>query len=171
LDLQQDLLVASLACDMTRVASLQYRLGENDSDRYTWLGINHEGHHGLTHAGDSNVVERANLTKIYTWYADRFARFLDRLAAVKEGNGTLLDKTLVVWGSELGKGNNHSFDRVPFVTAGGCGGGVRTGRFLEYPAGTPHNRLLVSMCHAMGRADIETFGATDTGRGPLPGFG
>ncbi len=169
-ELQQDLLVASLACDVTRVASLQYRIGENDSDRYTWLDIAHEGHHLITHSGDSNAVERANLTKIYTWYADRFARLLDGLASVKEGNGTLLDNTLVVWGSEIAKGNSHSFEGVPFVTAGGCGGVVRTGRFLEYPAKTPHNRFLVSLAHAMGVPGISTFGSTDTGSGPLERF-
>ena len=90
---------------------------------------------------------------------------------MREGNGTLLDNALVVWGSELGKGNSHSFDRAPFVTAGGCGGAVRTGRFLDLPAKTPHNRLLVSMCHAMGLNDVASFGATDDGQGGLAGLG
>ncbi len=170
LELQQDLLTASLACDVTRIASLQYRVGENDGDRYTWLGIEHDGHHGMSHSGDSNAVEIGNLTKIYTWYADRFARLLDRLASVKEGNGTMLDNTLVVWGSEIAKGNTHSFQRVPFITAGGCGGAVKTGRFLEYGDLVPHNRLLVAMAHAMGVPSIETFGSTDDGRGPLERF-
>jgi hypothetical protein len=170
LDLQIDLLTAALACDVTRVASLQYRVGENDNDRYTWLGIEHEGHHMLTHSGDSNEKERENLTRIYTWYAERFAHLLDRLASVREGNGTLLDNTLVVWGSELGKGNSHAFDRVPFVTAGACGGAVRTGRFLDLPERTPHNRLLVSMAHALGVTDLARFGSTDPGAGPLPGL-
>ncbi len=167
LDLQQDLLVASLACDITRVASLQYRVGENDSQRYPWLGIDQEDHHLLSHAGDSAADQRGKLIKIYTWYADRFARLLDGLAAVREGDETLLDNTLVVWGSEIAKGNTHGFIGMPFVTAGSCGGRVRTGRFLEYAPSTPHNRLLVSICHAMGLPDIERFGSTDDGRGPL----
>jgi hypothetical protein len=172
-DLQMDIVAAALACDLTRIASLQFRVGENDNDRYSWLGIDHEGHHLLTHSGDTNAVEKENLSKIYTWYTERFAYLLDKLDAVKEGNGTMLDNTLVVWGSELGKGNSHAFKRTPFVVAGSGGGVLRTGRFLDYEAGganAAHNRLLVSLFHAMGLPDVTTFGNTDTGTGPLPRF-
>jgi hypothetical protein len=166
-DRQSDVLAAALACDQTRIASLQYRVGENDNDRYTWINITHEGHHLLTHSGDSNLVEKGNLSTIYTWYAERFAYLLDRLDAVKEGNGTMLDNCMVVWGSELGKGNSHSFNNTPFVVAGGAGGAIRGGRFLDHATRMAHNRLLVSMAHAMGVTSMESFGATDTGKGPL----
>jgi len=98
---------------------------------------------------------RAHLTKIYTWYSERVAHFLDKFASYPEGNGTLLDNTLVVWGGEIGKGNNHSFDKVPFVLAGAAGGALQTGRYLQAP-GAVHNRLLVSICQLMGlsRADL-----------------
>jgi len=169
LELQTDLLVSALACDRTRVASIQLRFGDNDNDPYTWLGIQ-RGHHDISHDGDSNVTSRAELTSIYTWYADRFAELLDKLAAVEEGaGGTLLDNTLVVWGSEIGKGNSHAFERVPFVLAGAAGGSLPTGRYLQY-ADVPHNRLLVSICHALGLADIDQFGTTDEGSGGLPGL-
>lgn len=166
-DRQSEVIAAALACDQTRIASLQYRLGENDTDTYTWLGITHEGHHLISHAGDSDTFEKGNLIKIYTWYAERFAHLLDQLDAIPEGNGTLLDHSMVVWGSELGKGNSHGFYSVPFVVAGGAGGRLRTGRFLDLK-GVLHNRLLVSMFHAMGLPDVQTFGSTDNGRGPLP---
>lgn len=166
-DRQMDILAAALACDLTRVASLQYRVGENDNDRYTWLEIAHEGHHLITHATDDNVAEVANMTKIYAWYADRFAYLLDRLDSVREGNGTLLDNSLVVWGSELGKGNSHAFVNTPFVLAGGGAGAVKTGRFLDHTR-VEHNRLLVALCNGMGLPDVTSFGATDTGKGPLP---
>jgi hypothetical protein len=173
-DLQNDIVSAVLACDLTRIASLQFRVGENDNDRYAWLGVTHEGHHLISHSGDTNLVEKENLSKIYTWYTERFAYLLDKLDAVREGDGTLLDNTLVVWGSEVGKGNSHSFKRVPFVVAGGGGGALRPGRFLDYEAngarGVAHNRLLVSLCHAFGLADVTTFGNTDTGSGPLARF-
>ena len=110
----------------------------------------------MSHDGDGNAASRADLTKIYTWYAERIARLLDQLAAVEEGEGTLLDNTLVVWGSELGKGNSHAFERVPFVLAGGAGGALPTGRYLQF-AGVPHNRLLVSICRAMGLSDLDQF--------------
>lgn len=163
-----DLIAASLACDLTRVASLQYTVGDNDYGTYSWLGITREGHHPLTHAGDSDVQAKEDLTKIYTWYAERFAYLLDKLDAVKEGSGTLLDNTLVIWGSELGKGNSHSFDNTPFVVAGGAGGRVRTGRFLQFNK-VPHNRLLVGALNAFD-VQTDTFGKTDTGKGPLTGL-
>jgi hypothetical protein len=81
----------------------------------------------------------------------------------------MLDNSLVVWGSELGKGNSHSFDKVPFVTAGGAGGKLTTGRYLQYQ-GVEHNRLLVSMAQLMGLPEVEKFGATDTKTGNLAGF-
>ena len=162
-------MVSALACDLTRVASLQYKIGDNDNAFYRWLGIDFEGHHLITHAGDSDEKARTALGAIYRWYADRFAYLLDKLAAVPEGNGTMLDHTLVVWGSELGKGNSHSFAPTPFVIAGGAGGAVKAGRFFSLDR-VPHNRLLVSVCNAMGLVNVQKFGATDPGTGPLPGL-
>ena len=166
---QLDLIANTLACDLTRVMSLEYRFGDNDDDAYSWLGLG-TGHHTMSHFGDSDAAAQANLTKIYTWYADRVAYLLTRLAAVKEADGsTLLDNTLVVWGSEVGKGNNHSFEKVPFVLAGGRNLGLKTGRYVQVP-GVQHNRLLTSICQMMGMPEIQTFGTTDTGTGPLPGL-
>ena len=124
----------------------------------------------MTHAPDSDTATWAQVQAIYTWYATKFGELLDRLAAIPEGGGSMLDNTLVVWGSELGKGNTHSFAQIPFVLAGGAGGALRPGRFLQVPAGTTHNRLLVSICQAMGATAINTVGNTDTGTGPLPGL-
>ncbi len=169
LDRQIDVLAASLACGLTNVGSIQCKVGDNDGAVYSWAGSN-GAHHGLSHEPDSNQDARANLIKIYTWYAERFAYLLDRLAAVPEGDGTVLDNTLVVWGSEIGVGNSHTFKGVPFVLAGGAGGAIETGRYLTY-GGVPHNRLLVSLCHAFGLSEVTTFGSTDTGSGPLQGFG
>lgn len=167
LDRQLELMALALACDGTRFTSLQFTVGDNDNSMYKWLDINDQGHHTLTHASDTDMNARAELTKIYTWYADRFAYLLDRLDAVPEGNGTMLDNSLVVWGSELGKGNTHSFQNTPFVLAGGAGGALKTGRFLDVPKGTTHNRLLVSICNLFGVA-VDKFGNTDPAAGPLP---
>lgn len=165
-----DVMAASLACDLTRVMSMQYRVGENDGGyTYDWLGITDQEHHLLTHSSDTDDHANDELTKIYAWYADRFAYFLDQLAAIPEGDGTLLDNCLVVWGSELGKGNSHSFEQVPFVLAGGAAGQLTGGRYLTFD-GVPHNRLLVSICNMMGLSDVKTFGSTDQGQGPLSGL-
>ena len=164
-----DLMTAALACDLTRFASYQHVIGDNDGTTYTWLGQT-TAHHTMTHAPDSDTATWDQVTAIYTWYATKLGELLDRLAAIPEGGGTMLDNTLVVWGSELGKGNSHSFANVPFVLAGGAGGAVRGGRFLQVAAGTTHNRLLVAICQAMGATAIDTVGNTDTGKGPLPGL-
>jgi hypothetical protein len=169
IDAQLDLIAASLACDLTRVASLQYAFGDNDNAPYPWLGIP-DGHHSLTHAADSDTAAWEKIIRIRVWYAEKFARLLDRLDAVREGDGTLLDNTLVVWGSELGKGNSHSFRSTPFVLAGGAAGVIPTGRYLEFGEKVEHNRLLVAICHALGQAQIETFGNLDAGKGPLAGL-
>jgi hypothetical protein len=164
------LMAASLSCGLSQFASMQYRVGENDGGYlYDWLGISSLEHHLMTHEPDSNLAARADLTKIYTWYTEMFATFLDKLDAIPEGNGTMLDNSLVVWGSELGKGNSHSFDKVPFVTAGGAGGKLKTGRYLQFD-GVEHNRLLVSMAQLMGVAEMEKFGDTDEKTGNLTGF-
>lgn len=169
-DRMMDVMAASLACDLTRVMSLQYRVGENDGGyTYDWLGITDQEHHLLTHSSDTDDHANDELTKIYAWYAERFAYFLDQLAAIPEGDGTLLDNCLVVWGSEIGKGNNHSFEQIPFVLAGGAAGQLATGRYLTFD-GVAHNRLLVSICNLMGLDDVKTFGGTDHDQGPLSGL-
>jgi hypothetical protein len=168
-DAQIELITAAFACDLTRVASFQYAYGETDNFPYPFLGIN-EGHHTISHAPDSDAAAWEKIAKIRVWYAEKFSRLLERLDSIPEGNGTLLDNCLVVWGTEVGVGNTHSFRSTPFVVAGGAGGAVPTGRYLEFGEKLDHNRLLVSLCHAMGLQDVNTFGNIDGGTGPLPGL-
>ncbi|MEM9458204.1 MAG: DUF1552 domain-containing protein [Myxococcota bacterium] len=163
-----DQMVAALACDLTRFASLQWSQSVSQT-RFEWLGID-EGHHSISHYGNSNESMVTNITAINRWYAGQLAYLLERLAAVPEGDGTMLDNTLVVWGNELARGNNHSHDPMPFVLAGGASGQIETGRVLRFDDGSSHNRLLVSLCHLMGANDVETYGATDNGSGGLDGL-
>jgi hypothetical protein len=166
---QLDLLVMALACDVTRVASLQWSRSVAET-RFTWLGIN-DGHHTLSHLGDDDAVAVNKLLAINNWYAGQMAGLIARLAAVPDGNGTtLLDNTLVLWCNELAKGNTHSRRGAPYVLAGRAGGGLRTGRFLDYTGQElPHNDLLVSLLNVMGLPDT-TFGKPDWSTGALPGF-
>ncbi|MCC6645093.1 MAG: DUF1552 domain-containing protein [Polyangiaceae bacterium] len=159
---QLDLLVAALACGMTRVASLQWShtVGPQVFD---WLGLT-EGHHALSHIDDSNPSGVEQFVKAERWYASQFAGLIDRLRAAPDpAGGTLLDSTLVVWAKELGDGRLHECKSVPFVMAGG--GVWRTGRLLQLN-GTPHQRLLVSICQAMGLTN-QTFGDASKGQGPV----
>jgi hypothetical protein len=163
-----ELLVAALKCDLTRIASIQFRPGENDGYPYRWLGVTDE-HHLSSH--DTSAAKQDEITKIYQYYAKAFAYLLQLLDAEKEGDGTMLDHTMVIWGSEVGIGWSHSFTEVPFVVAGGGGFGVTTGKALRLPKGTYHNRLLVSAMRYLGANDVEKFGSTDQERGSLPGLG
>lgn len=164
------LMAATLSCGLSNFASMQYRVGENDGGYlYDWLGISDLEHHLMTHEADTNLTAKAELTKIYTWYAEMFGKFLGKLEATPEGDGSMLDNSLVVWGSELGKGNSHSFEKMPFVVAGGAAGKLETGRFLQFN-GVEHNRLLVSLAQLMGVEAMDKFGSTDTKSGNLTGF-
>lgn len=169
-DRQSELLAAALACDFTRVASLQFRLGENDSGAqgiYGWLGQVAD-HHPMSHEYDADSLTK--LVQIRTWYAQRFSYLLQQLDRYPEADGTMLDHTLVVWGTEVGRPQDHSIANVPFVVAGGTKRGVRGGQYLRVAPATKNNRLLVSICHYMGFTDLQKFGLLDAGSGPLPGL-
>jgi hypothetical protein len=152
--LQMDMLVTALACDLTRVGSLQWTNSVGNLS-FPWLGIS-DRQHDLSHEGDSNADVKEKLIKMNTWYATQFAYLLERLAAVPEGNGTLLDNTLVVWGNELGKGNSHTRHDIPFVLAGRAGGALRTGQLLTF-ASRSHSDLLLTIARAMGLT-LDRFG-------------
>jgi hypothetical protein len=165
--LQLDLLVMALACDITRVASLQWSRSVSQT-RFTWLGIN-EGHHDLSHLGDDDPVAIDKLTRINTWYTGQLASLIAKLKAIPEGDGTLLDNTLILFCNELAKGNTHSREDASYVLAGRAGGALDTGRFLHFEGAVPHNNLLVSLLNALGIPD-QTFGEPDWCDGPLSGL-
>jgi hypothetical protein len=165
--LQLDLLVMALACDLTRVASLQWSRSVSQT-RFTWLGID-EGHHDLSHLGDDDAVAVDKLTRIDTWYAEQLASLIDKLKAVPDGQGTLFDSTLILFCNELAKGNSHSRRDAGYVLAGRAGGALETGRFLRYRDDPSHNGLLLSLVQAFGGADT-TFGEPEWCDGPLPGL-
>jgi Protein of unknown function (DUF1552) len=163
--LQMDLLVNALACDQTRVATLQWTHAES-TQSFPWIGVPGQ-HHVMSHAGDGDAAAQENLTKINVWYAEQLRYLLDKLA-----ERSLLDHTVVLWANEVGKGNNHAHRDLPFLLAGSCGGHFRTGRFVDYLAsgsGHPHNNLLVSLAQAMGLPET-TFGDRQHCTGPLPGL-
>jgi hypothetical protein len=164
--MQIDLMVNSFAADFTRVATLQITNSVGQA-RMRWLKIT-EGHHELSHKPDTDRESQEKLTRINQWYCEQLAYLAKRLAETPEpgGNGSLLDNTLIVWTNELGKGNSHTLDNIPFVLVGN-GLDFRMGRAIKYPK-VPHNRLLLSLAHGMGHR-LKTFGSPDfCGAGILP---
>jgi hypothetical protein len=166
LKLQTDLLVSAFACDRTRVASLQWSRSFS-MVRHTWLGSS-EGHHTLSH--DSN--ERPILGAITRYYNEQLAYLLGEMKKVPEGEGTLLDNTLVVYCNELHTGWDHKPGPVPTITAGRLGGLVKPGRYLDYGAEGKftHSNFMVSLCHAMGLPGVTKIGNLPGDEGPLPNF-
>jgi hypothetical protein len=163
--MQIDLLVNAFAGDFARVATFQYTNSVGGA-RMKWLGVE-KGHHALSHEPDSNREVQEQLTKINKWYCGELAYLARRLAETPEpgGDGTLLDNTLLIWTNELGKGNSHTLNDIPFVLVGN-GLGFRMGRSVKYRK-VAHNRLLLSLAHGFGHR-IERFGNPDfCGDGPL----
>jgi Protein of unknown function (DUF1552) len=167
--IQMDLLVMALACDLTRVASLQWSRSVSQV-RFTWLGIS-DGHHDLSHRSDTDTDAVNKLTQINNWYAQQMAGLIARLKATPDaGGGTLFDNTLLLWCNDLAKGNTHSRQDAPYVLAGNGGGPLVTGRYLNYEGqGLAHNNLLLSILNAMDIPDT-TFGQPGWCTGPLAGF-
>ena len=153
--MQIDLLVNSFVNDMARVATLQYTKSVGQA-RMNWLDIT-DGHHGLSHLRDDDEAAQEKLVKINKWFAGELNYLVQKLASTPEPGsaGSLLDNTLIVWTNELGKGNSHTLDNIPFVLIGG-GFGFKMGRSLNFKK-VPHNRLHLALAHAVGHR-LETFG-------------
>lgn len=166
--MQMDLLVNSLLADFARVATFQIT-NSVGQPKMRWLDID-EGHHTLSHEPDSNEEAYEKLIRINTWYCEQVAYLAKRLSETPEpgGQGSLLDNTTIVWTNELGKGNSHTRNNIPFVMVGG-GLGWKTGRAMDFGK-VPHNRLLMSFAEAMG-CPQSSFGNPDfCGDGPLTGL-
>lgn len=169
--LQMDLLTMALACDLTRVASLQWENSVGGT-RFTWLGQD-RGHHDMSHDGDDVTDTQNKLTQINTWYNEQLFYLMDGMAKIPEGDagGTMLDHTLIFCCNELSKGNAHSHPDMPFLLAGGTDAApnpLKMGRYLKY-ADSPtvkHNDLLVSLLNVYGLPD-KTFGNPAYCSGPL----
>ncbi len=153
--MQIDLMVNGFANDMNRVATLQFTKSVGQA-KMKWLGVE-ETHHTLSHHKDSQEDSQEKLTKINTWFAGQLKYLVERLDKTPEpgGEGSMLDHTTVVWTNELGKGNSHTLDNIPFLLIGG-GCGFRMGRSLKFDK-LAHNRLLMAFAHGMGH-HVETFG-------------
>jgi len=166
--IQMDLLVNSLVADFTKIATFQIT-NSVGQPRMRWLGIE-EGHHGLSHEPDTNEEAYEKLIKINTWYCEQVAYLAKRLDETPDpsGAGSMLDNTTLVWTNELGKGNSHTRDNIPFVLIGG-GLGFKTGRAMGFGS-VPHNRLLLSFLEAMGFPE-KVFGKPEfCQEGPLTGL-
>jgi hypothetical protein len=158
-----DMAVMAMACDRTSVASIQWSDTEA-KHTFPWLTLA-DHHHFYQHDGGFRAAE---CEKIATWYSEMHAYLIQKMQAAVMGpdNHTLLDESVVLFGSEIQKPDLHQKDNMPFLLAGN-GGGMRTGRWLRYSAQS-HNNLLVSIFRLFGD-NRNTFGTARFTNGPLTG--
>jgi len=155
-----DMMVVAWQTDMTRVAS--FMLGRDGSNRaYREIGIS-DGHHSISHhQGDAERLDK--LIKIDELHVSMFAHLLNRLRETRDGDGTLLDHSLVLFGSSISESNIHTHDDLPIVLAGTANGRIAGNRHLVYPKETPLNNLFLNMFDLAGVPHVDGFGDS-TGR-------
>src|SRR5579862_1839017 len=162
--LMMDLLVLAFQTDTTRIATF-VMANEGSNRTFPWIEVR-DGHHSLSHHG-GNVEKTDKIQKIDQFYVEQFSYFVQKMKAIPEGEGTLLDHSMLVYGGAIGDGNRHNHDELPILLAGKAQGTITTGRHLRYPRGTPLCNLFLSMLDRVGVRE-ETFGDA-TGR--LPDLG
>jgi hypothetical protein len=139
-----DMMSLAFQADITRVVT--FMLGRELNFRtYPEIGIT-EGHHGLSHHGD-DANKLAKYATLGTYQAQLFAKFLDKLRATADGDGTLLDHSMLLYGASLSNPNLHAHMDLPLLVAGG---GLKGGRHLVYPIETPMTNLLLTMLDKSG---------------------
>lgn len=147
MQLMADLLALAFETDSTRIATLL--VAYDGSNRpYPDLGIT-EGHHQLSHH-ENDKEKKAKIARINRFHATQFAYFLNKLKSIKEGEGTLLDNCMIVYGSGICDGNRHNHDDLPILLAGRGGGAISAGRHIRWQNDTPLTNLYVSMLDIAG---------------------
>ena len=162
-ELMMDMITLAMQTDSTRIISFMFtNAGSNRS--YNEIGVN-EGHHELSHHGKS-AHKQEQIAKINRFHIERFAYLLGRLKSVNEGDRTLLENSMIVYGSGISDGDRHNHDDLPILLAGSAGGKVKTGQHIRYKNGTPLCNLYVWMMQQMG-VKVNKFGDSNGVLGKL----
>jgi len=154
-----DLLVLAFQADLTRIATFVFA-NDGSNRSYPTLGVP-EGHHDISHHG-SDAAKQRKIRAINTFHIEQFAYLLGKLKAIPDGDGTLLDRCLILYGSGISDGDIHNHDDLPILLAGRGNGALKTGRHIRYERETPLTNLHLSILAALG-ASVDTFGDS-TGR-------
>jgi hypothetical protein len=142
-----DLLALAFQTDTTRIST--FIIAHDGSNRsYPFIGVS-DGHHDLSHHG-GNLDKKKKIAVINQFHVRQFGYFLDKLKSIKEGDGTLLDNSMIVYGSGISDGNAHNHNDLPVLLAGRGAGTLKTGRHVRYAQDTPMTNLYLSMLERMG---------------------
>jgi hypothetical protein len=154
LRLMFELMTLAFQADITRVST--FMMARELSNRtYPQVGVN-EGHHATSHH-QNNADKMAKNVLIQTWHVGMFKEFVDRLASIQEGDGSLLDNSILLYGSNMSNSNAHDHYPLPNVLLGGGAGRVKGGMHLKYPDRTPMTNLVLTMLHKAG-VPLDTLG-------------
>ncbi|MES2572475.1 MAG: DUF1552 domain-containing protein [Verrucomicrobiota bacterium] len=163
-DLMLDLVALAFWTDATRIATFMF--GNAVSSRsFAFLGDGIGGHHQTSHH-ENHADKLAQYQRINTWHLEKYAYLLGKLKSIREGDGTLLDRSMILFGAGMRDGNAHNPHNLPILLAGRAGGTLATGRHLSYAKNTPLSALYRSMLTRMG-TPVDHFADS---RGELPGL-
>jgi hypothetical protein len=150
-----DLQALAFMSDMTRVFS--FKLGRDGSGRvYPDSGVNSAFHPASHHGGRENNVK--DFARINQYHVSMLPYFLETLKNTMEGDASLLDKTMIVYGSPMGDSNLHNHKRCPLFLVGGANGKLNGGLHIKAPDGTPMANTMLSVLHGLGVDDVATIG-------------
>ena len=155
-----DVIAMALQCDRTRAVTFMLGKGLN-SLAFNFMGIG-QGHHGLSHSG--NADDQALYLQIAQWEVAKFARLVEKLAAIDEGGTSVLDNTILYLGNGISSGSGHTHSNMPILVAGGANLGLSPGRHVHYPSEPPVANLFIRLLNALD-VPVTTFG--DDGTQPL----
>jgi hypothetical protein len=155
--LLMDMMLLAFQTDSTRIITMVFA-NEGSNRSYPEIGVK-SAHHELSHHG-GNKEKQEGIAKINLYHAGLLAHFLERMRDTREGGGSLLDHSMVLYGSGIGDGDRHNHDNLPILLAGRGGGTLKPGRHIRYPFNTPMTNLYVGMLRRMG-TPVEKFSDSD----------
>jgi hypothetical protein len=142
-----DLMVLAFQTDSTRVATFMFA-NEGSNRSYKMVGVN-DGHHEMSHH-QRNAEKLEALRKINTFHTTQLAYILNKMNSIKEGDRTLLENSMIVYGAGICDGDRHNHDDLPILVAGHAGGKIKSGKDYKFNNGTPMTNLFLSMTDKIG---------------------
>lgn len=161
-ELMFDLIALAYQADVTRVVSY-FMVSEGTNRTYNFIGVPDAFHPLSHHANDIGRIQR--LIKIQTWHAERFAHLCGKLASIQDGDGTLLDHSIFLYGSNMSNSDRHNSYPLPNILVGGACGKIKGGQHIDLPPHTPLSNVLLTVLNTVG-AEQKKFGAS-TGTIPV----
>ncbi len=161
LRLMCDMLVLAFQTDSTRIATMMFA-NAGDNKNYRKIGVP-DGHHDLSHHQD-DATKLEKISKINRFHVQQLSYLLQKMKSIREGERSLLDNSMICYGSAISDGNRHNNENLPILLAGSGGGTIDTGRHVRYQTETPMCNLFMSMLDRMG-AEVPFIGDS-TGRLP-----